>query len=48
MRFQRDVSKGLGGNTKNPKLLYVNKASLSFDKDENQSTLRAFPIILYS
>jgi hypothetical protein len=48
MRFQRDVSKILGGNNKKPKLPNVNKALHSFDKDENHSNLRAFPIIHHS
>jgi hypothetical protein len=29
-------------------LPYVNKAFLSFDKEENHSSLKAFPIILHS
>jgi hypothetical protein len=40
--------KFLGGNIKKTKLHHVHKAFLSFDKDENHSTLRAFPIILHS
>jgi hypothetical protein len=40
--------KFLGGNIKKTKLLHVDKAFLSFDKDENHSPLRAIPTILHS
>jgi hypothetical protein len=38
----------LGANNKTPKLRYVKEAFLTFDKGENHSTLRAFPLILHS
>jgi hypothetical protein len=38
----------LGGNTKNPKYTYVNKAFFSFDEVETHSAIRPCPTILYS